>query len=101
MIPFEQLCKRAKKLYNDVKSAKVFLSDGTTFDGVIKKKTIEENVVKVFVSLDDWNGVISRIEIYDIDDEIMQVQYMEVFKTSEYKFLAVVEIRVENEVLNG
>ena len=49
MIVKEQLCKRAKKLYDDIDSAKLYI-DGDVIDGVIKKKTLNENVIKIFIS---------------------------------------------------
>ena len=98
MIPQEQLEKRAKRLYDDIKTAKVYMS-GTPYDGVIQKKTIDKNVVKVFVSLSSYDGEITKIEIYDVDGDILQVQEMEIIKSKRYKFLAVVEIRIENEVM--
>lgn len=98
MIVKEQLNKRAKKLYDDIDSAKLVL-DGEVIEGVIKKKTINENVIKVFIGMGSRNGVVEKIEIYDIDGDLLQVQDMEIVKDSHYKFLAVVEIRVENEVI--
>lgn len=100
MIPQEQLNKRAKKLYDDIASAKVYMN-GIGIDGVIKKKIINENIIKVFVALSSDEGTVERIEIYDVDGDLLQVQDMEIVKSKHYKFLAVVEIRVENEVLNG
>ena len=98
MIVKEQLNKRAKKLYDDIDSAKIVL-DGEVIEGVIKKKTINENVIKVFIGMGSRNGVVEKIEICDIDGDLLQVQDMEIVKDSHYKFLAVVEIRVENEVI--
>lgn len=100
MIPQEQLEKRARKLYDDIKSAKAYMDD-KIYEGVIKKKTIDKNVIKVFVALSSDEGEIKRIELYDSDGDLLQTQDMEVVKSSRYKFLAVVEIRVENEVLYG
>ncbi|CDZ74879.1 hypothetical protein ING2D1G_0720 [Peptoniphilus sp. ING2-D1G] len=100
MIPIEQLSKRAKKLYDDINSAKLYIN-GQAIDGVIKKKTIKDNAIKVFVALSSDEGTIEKIEIYDIDGDLLQVQDMQVVKSNHYKFLAVVEIRVENEVENG
>lgn len=98
MIVKEQLNKRAKKLYDDIDSAKLVL-DGEVIEGVIKKKTINENVIKVFIGMGSRNGLVEKIEIYDKDGDLLQVQDMEIVKDSHYKFLAVVEIRVENEVI--
>lgn len=100
MIPIEQLSKRAKKLYDDIDSAKLYI-DGQAIDGVIKKKTIKDNIIKVFIGMGNKEGTIEKIEIYDIDGDLLQVQDMQVVKSNHYKFLAVVEIRVENEVENG
>lgn len=99
MIPQEQLEKRAKKLYDDIKSAKAYM-DGKVYEGVIKKKTIDKNVIKVFIALSSDEGEIKRIELYDSDGDLLQTQDMEVVKSSRYKFLAVVEIRIENEVIS-
>lgn len=101
MIPSNQLNKRAGALYDDIDKALVYLSDGTVIEDAINKKTIEGSVLKVFVTLNDWPGRIERIEIYDKDGDVLQVQEMNIVKTSDFKFLAVVEIRVENEVLYG
>ena len=100
MIPIEQLSKRAKKLYDDINSAKLYIN-GQAIDGVIKKKTIKDNIIKVFIGMGNKDGTIEKIEIYDIDGDLLQVQDMQVVKSNHYKFLAVVEIRVENEVENG
>lgn len=100
MIPIEQLSKRAKKLYDDINSAKLYI-DGQAIDGVIKKKTIKDNIIKVFIGMGNKEGTIEKIEIYDVDGDLLQVQDMQVVKSNHYKFLAVVEIRVENEVENG
>lgn len=100
MIPIEQLSKRAKKLYDDINSAKLYIN-GQAIDGVIKKKTIKDNIIKVFIGMGKEDGTIEKIEIYDIDGDLLQVQDMQVVKSNHYKFLAVVEIRVENEVENG
>lgn len=100
MIPIEQLSKRAKKLYDDINSAKLYIN-GQAIDGVIKKKTIKDNFIKVFIGMGNKEGTIEKIEIYDVDGDLLQVQDMQVVKSNHYKFLAVVEIRVENEVENG
>lgn len=100
MIPIEQLNKRAKKLYDDIDSAKLYI-DGQEVEGVIKKKTIKDNIIKVFIGMGNKDGTIEKIEIYDVDGDLLQVQDMQVVKSNHYKFLAVVEIRVENEVENG
>ena len=100
MIPIEQLSKRAKKLYDDINSAKLYIN-GQVIEGVIKKKTIKDNTIKVFIGMGNNEGTIEKIEIYDIDGDLLQVQDMQIEKSNHYKFLAVVEIRVENEVENG
>ena len=100
MIPQEQLEKRAKRLYEDIKSAKAYMN-GKVYEGVIKKKIIYKNVIKVFIALSSDDGEIKRVELYDSDGDLLQVQEMQVVKSSRYKFLAIVEIRVENEVLYG
>ena len=100
MIPQEQLEKRAKRLYEDIKSAKAYMND-KVYEGVIKKKIIDKNVIKVFIVLSSDDGEIKRVELYDSDGDLLQVQEMQVVKSSRYKFLAIVEIRVENEVLYG
>lgn len=100
MIVKEQLNKRAKKLYDDIASAKLYM-DGKAIEGVIKKKIINENLIKIFVAMGSNEGTVEKIEIYDIDGDLVQTQDMEVIKSNHYKFLAVVEIRVENEVENG
>ena len=100
MIPQEQLEKRAKRLYEDIKSAKAYMND-KVYEGVIKKKIIDKNVIKVFIARSSDDGEIKRVELYDSDGDLLQVQEMQVVKSSRYKFLAIVEIRVENEVLYG
>ena len=72
-----------------------------TYEGVIKKKTIDKNIIKVFIAISSDDGEINKVEIYDNDGDLLQVQDMQVVKSNHYKFLAVVEIRVENEVENG
>lgn len=98
MIPSEQLNKIASKLYERIVSAKVYMGN-SAIDGTIKKKVIENNVIKVFVALSSKDGEITKIEIIDTDGDILQVQEMNIIKSNKYKFLAVVEIRVENEVI--
>lgn len=100
MIPKEQLSKRAKKLHDDIKSAKIYI-DGVESTGNIIKKTINENVIKVFVSLSTTLGTVTKVEIYDTDGDLLQTQDMEIMKSSREGFIAVVEIRVEDEVLDG
>lgn len=99
MIPSEQLNKIAQKLYDRIASAKVYMGDNV-IDGTINKKVIDNNVIKVFVSLSSKDGEITKIDIIDTDGDVLQTQDMEVVKSSRYKFLAVVEIRVENEVIS-
>lgn len=96
MIPQEQLNKRAKKLYDEITKASVYIGDENKA-GVILKKTIEENTVKVYISIDGSKGDINKIEIYDKDDEILQNYDMWIKKDPSFKFLAVCEIRVTNE----
>lgn len=98
MIPSEQLNKIASNLYERITSAKVYMGD-SVIEGTIKKKIIENNIIKVFVSLSIKDGEVTKIEIIDTDGDILQVQDMNVIKSNKYKFLAVVEIRVENEVI--
>lgn len=100
MIPKDQLNKIAQDIYHRIKSAKVTI-DGEILEGVIQKKTIEENVVKVFVGVSSRSGTIEKVEIFDEDGDLFQVQEMEVLKGSKYKYLCVVEIRVEGESLRG
>lgn len=100
MIPVEQLSKRAKKLHEDISSANIYI-DGVKSTGNIIKKTVNENIVKVFVSLSVQKGTVTKVEIIDKDGEILQTQDMEIIKNTREGFIAVIEIRVENEVLNG
>lgn len=100
MIPKPQLEKRARKLYEDIDKALVYIND-EVIDGTIMKTTCEKNVVKVYVSLSSRSGRLKKIEVIDKDGDIMQVQYFDLIKSSHYKFLAVVEIRVENQVITG
>lgn len=100
MIPVEQLSKRAKKLYEDISSANIYI-DGVKSAGNIIKKTVNENIVKVFVSLSVQRGTVTKVEIIDKDGDILQTQDMEIIKNTREGFIAVIEIRVENEVLNG
>lgn len=99
MIPQSQLNKRANRLYSDIKTAKIYIDDDIV-DGVIQKKTIDENIVKVFIGMTARNGTIKKIEVYDANDDILQIQEMNIVKNDKYKFLAVVEIRVESEALS-
>lgn len=96
MIPEKQLIKRAKKLYDDIDKAVVYIG-GKTVYGVILKKTLDKNKLKVYVSMDSKKGDISKVEIYDKDGEVLQVHRMLVKKGSQFKFLAVCEIEVTNE----
>ncbi len=100
MIPQEQLNKRAKKLHDDIKSAKVYIGDEESTGDIIKK-TVKDNIIKVFVSLSTSIGTITKVEVYDVDGDLLQVQDMEITKTNREGFIAVIEIRVENEVLHG
>lgn len=100
MIPITQLNKRANLLYEDIKGARVYIGDNI-IEGTIKKKTIDDNVIKIYVTLSSSNGVISRIEVYDKDDEIVQYEEVNIIKDTHYKFLAVVEIRVEGGTINA
>lgn len=98
MIPQEQLNKQALRIKESIDKALLYV-DGKDLEGVINKITLNENIIKVFIALSGVNGTIEKIEIYDIDGDLLQVQDMEIVKDSHYKFLAVVEIRVENEVI--
>lgn len=100
MIPIKQLNKRAKKLHDDIASAKIYI-DGVESTGNIIKKTINENVIKVFVSLSTTLGTVTKVEIYDTDGDLLQTQDMEIMKSSREGFIAVIEIRVEDEMLDG
>lgn len=100
MIPQEQLNKRANKLYEDIKGARVYLN-GEVIEGTIKKKTINNNAIKVFVAISSNAGTITKIEIYDKDNEIVQYEEVNIIKDKHYKFLAVVEIRVEGGIINA
>lgn len=97
VIPSKQLSKQASRIKDSIKAAKVFM-DGKEIDGVINKITLKDNVIKVFISLTSIDGTISKIEIYDSDGDLLQVQEMQITKNNHYKFMAVVEIAVENEV---
>lgn len=98
MIPKEQLNKQALRIKDSIDKALLYV-DGKDLEGVINKITLNENIIKVFIALSGVNGTIEKIEIYDKDGDLLQVQDMEIVKDSHYKFLAVVEIRVENEVI--
>lgn len=98
MIPQEQLNKQALRIKESIDKALLYV-DGKDLEGVINKITLNSNVIKVFVALSGVSGKIEKIEIYDKDGDLLQVQDMEIVKDSHYKFLAVVEIRVENEVI--
>lgn len=98
MIPQEQLNKQALRIKESIDKALLYV-DGKDLEGVINKITLNSNVIKVFIGLSGVNGKIEKIEIYDVDGDLLQVQDMEIVKDSHYKFLAVVEIRVENEVI--
>lgn len=98
MIPKTQLSKRAKELCDDIETAKIFFGE-KEIEGVIKKKSIDENVIKIFLSISDYAGNITKIELYDSDGDLVQTQDIEIIKNDHYKFLVVVEIRLENEVL--
>ena len=99
MIPKEQLDKQAKRIKESIDKAVIEVEPEGEIDGVINKITLNDNVIKVFISLSGVNGKIWGISIYDKDGDLLQVQAMEIVKDSHYKFLAVVEIRVENEVI--
>lgn len=98
MIPQEQLNKQALRIKESINKALLYV-DGKDLEGVINKITLNSNVIKVFIALSGVNGLVEKIEIYDVDGDLLQVQDMEIVKDSHYKFLAVVEIRVENEVI--
>lgn len=100
MIPQKQLNKRAKKLHDVIKNAKIYI-DGVESTGNIIKKTVNENIIKVFVSLSTNLGTVTKVEIYDTDGDLLQVQDMEIVKSSREGFIAVIEIIVENEMLDG
>lgn len=98
MIPQEQLNKQALRIKDSIDKALLYV-DGKDLEGVINKITLNDNIIKVFIALSGVNGTIEKIEIYDVDGDLLQVQDMEIVKDRHYKFLAVVEIRVENEVI--
>lgn len=98
MIPQEQLNKQALRIKESIDKALLYV-DGKDLEGVINKITLNSNVIKVFIALSGVNGTIEKIEIYDKDEDLLQVQDMEIVKDSHYRFLVVVEIRVENEVI--
>lgn len=98
MIPQEQLDKQAKRIKESIDKAVIEI-DEEEVDGVINKITLNDNVIKVFISLSEVNGTIGAIYIFDKDDDLLQFQDIWIKKDKHYKFLAVVEIRVENEVI--
>lgn len=98
MIPQGQLNKQAYRIRESIGKARIYV-DGEAVDGVINKITRNANVIKVFVGLSGVNGRVEKIEIYDKDGYLLQVEEMDIVKDGHYKFLAVVEIRVENEVI--
>lgn len=100
MIPIEQLEKRARALHDDIGHALVYV-DGIAIDGIINKVTINGNVVKVFVALTSISGLIERVEVYDKDGDILQYQHFQIQKDDHYKFMCVVEIRVEGGDIYG
>ena len=100
MIPMEQLEKRARAIHDDIGHALVYV-DGQAVDGVIKKVTLNGNGVKVFVALSSINGMIERVEVYDKDGDLLQTQAMQILKDDHYKFMAVIEIRVEGADIYG
>ena len=99
MIAEERLRKEAQQLLDDISYAKVYI-EGVETRGNILKKTIEDTVVKVFLSLSMDKGKVTKTEIYDKDDELVQIQDMEVIKSSHQGFIAVVEIHVKGETIN-
>ena len=104
MIPIKQLSKRAKLIYDDINSAKIFYKNAEDkeifIDGVIKKKTISDNIVKIFISFSSDTDVnITRVEIYDTQGDVFYVSDVDIIKDSRYKFLLVCEIRLINEVV--
>lgn len=100
MIPVEQLEKRARALHDDIGHALVYVDDIAT-DGIINKVTINGNVVKVFVALTSISGLIERVEVYDKDGDLLQYQDFQIQKDDHYKFMCVVEIRVEGGDIYG
>lgn len=96
MIPRAQLNKRAKMLYDDIKSARIYIDDKVS-NGNIIKKTIDKNTIKVFINMTDQSGIVNRVEIFDTDGEIVQFQNMNFVKDRRYGYLAVVEIKLTNE----
>lgn len=100
MIPSEQLNKIAKSLVDKIKDAKVYMGDSVK-SGTILKKTVKDNVIKVFVSLSEDRGTVTKIEIIDSDGEVFQYKDVEIIKDNRSGFLAVVEIRVESEEIYG
>ena len=100
MITQEQLNKRANQLFEDIAGARIYINSEKQ-EGLIKKKTIGKNIVKVFIALSSAAGTITKIEIYDKDDEIVQYEEVNIIKDTHYKFLAVVEIRVEGGTIDA
>ena len=98
MIPSKQLNKRARNLYNDIVDAKVTI-DGSVVSGAIDDKFIEDNIIKVHVGLSSYEGLITQVDIIDKDGDIVHTKNMTARKSNKYKFLIIVEIRVESEVL--
>ena len=98
MIPSKQLNKRARNLYNDIVDARVTI-DGTVIDGALEDKTIDGNIIKVHVGLSSYEGSISKIDIIDKDGDIVHTKTASINKSNKYKFITIVEIRVESEVL--
>lgn len=100
MIPTAQLEKRALAIKNDVDKARLYV-DGTEQEGVIKRITLNGSTVKVFVAFSELQGHIERVELYDKGGDLLQVQDFDIVKDDHYKFLCVMEIKVEGRALYG
>ena len=98
MIAVEQLNKRARLLHDDISSAKVFLNDVETKGNIIKK-SLKNNLITIFVSLSNDSGTVSRVELYDKDNDLVQFQDMQFVKTARSGYIAVLEILVEGETV--
>ncbi|MDY6045245.1 MAG: hypothetical protein SPI65_06705 [Peptoniphilus sp.] len=97
MIPVKQLEKRAEKLKEDIDHAKVYMGERVT-DGAILKVKREGTLVTAFVSLSDDMGVITLVELYDKDGDMLVTRNVNIEKTPDIGYMAVVEIDVRNEV---
>lgn len=90
-VPYKYLEKETERYKDDVVNARITV-DGVVHDGMIKSIKQEGQTLKIFVLLDDYKGKITKIEIYNGDDEIMYERDVDVDKLPDTGYVATIQL---------